>query len=83
MKTVGDLCNTLGISIGQLDRETAPEMKICRHFEVCSFGHCEHRWPHHPAGELGTCDEEVCSQMGVVAGCINVSEASVHQYKPH
>ena len=75
METVGDLCNSLGISIRQLEQETEPEEKICRHFEICSFATCDHRWPHQPSTEIGTCSDEVCVKMGVIASCINVSDA--------
>lgn len=75
METIGQLCNSLGISVRQLDRETEPELLICKHHEVCSHPNCHHRWPHHPHSEIGTCGEEICLKEGVMASCVIATTA--------
>jgi len=77
---VGDLCNRLGLTFRQLDEETAPkQMMVCRHTEVCWVGDCEHRWPHYPSDEIGTCGEEVCTRAGVLASCVPIDDVLSHQ----
>lgn len=75
METVADLCKSLGITVKELEKETTPGLMICRHTEVCWEGNCDHKWPHYPDSSIGTCGEEVCTRMGVVAGCLPVEEA--------
>ncbi len=74
METVGDLVESLGITVEKLREDSEPEPQICVYAETCSFGRCEHRWPHHPHNEIGACDEEVCMRVGVIAHCIDITE---------
>ena len=74
METVGDLTDSLGITVENLREELEPALKVCIHAESCSFGMCEHKWPHHPHNEIGTCDDEVCMRIGVIAHCIEITE---------
>jgi hypothetical protein len=74
MDTIGDLCDTMGITVEKLRGDVEPSMMVCVHSETCSFGNCEHKWPHHACSEIGTCDYEPCVNMGVIACCTPLTD---------
>ena len=72
MDTVGDLAESLGVTVEKFKEDVEPGLRVCIHAATCSFGYCEHIWPHHPSSEIGTCDYEACINMGVIACCTPV-----------
>ena len=74
MDTIGDLCDTMGITVEKLRGDVEPDMMACVHGDICSFGDCAHRWPHHPHGEIGTCGQEHCVRMGILANCASITD---------
>lgn len=74
MDTIGDLANSMGITVEKLREETEPDMMVCVHHDSCSQFNCEHKMPHHSHNEIGTCDSEVCMREGVVAHCHAITD---------
>ncbi len=72
METMGDLAQSMNITVEELCKDVEPEV-ICVHNDTCSFGNCPHRWPHHAQNEIETCDYELCMNMGVVACCTPIT----------
>lgn len=76
METVGDLVESLGITVEKLRNDSEPGLQVCHHSESCFYKNCEHAWPHYPHSEIGTCGHEVCLRMVVVAYCVPIEEVN-------